>query len=131
MIAPAVLLSLLLTGAPDVPDSILASVAYRETAAIWRGHIIDPGDTWRGSDTSPWQLSAAVLQDLHADRQRARQDFKYAEGLARRWLAHLYRICGTWPRAISAYHVGLRKADTARGRAYAGDVLALSALYVP
>ena len=133
MIAPAILLSLLLTGDPyDVPDAILGAIAAKETGSVWRsGKLVHRGLADNGEDVSPWQLSRAVLHDLRADRSRAADDYRYAQSLARIWLARLYRVAGSWPRALAAYHCGLRKADTARGRAYAGDVLNLADVYRP
>ena len=132
MIVPAaVILTLALMGPPSVPDSIIYAVAMRETGSEWRGHLVRRGREWVGSDVSPWQLSRALLHDLGASVARASRDPAYAETIVRRWLAHLLAVTGSWPRALAAYHRGLRRTDTAAARQYADDCLNLAALYVP
>lgn len=105
----------------DVPDWCLRGIAQVETGTEWRG-MGDVRGTWSRGDlgeVGPWQLSPAVLRDLHAyDRRfRVHADPVFAESLTRAWLLHLYGATGTWPEAIAAYHAGLG----ARHRPYAID----------
>lgn len=127
----ATLLTLTLMGPPSVPDELVYAIAAKETGSVWRGRLVRRGLLDLGADVSPWQISRAVLHDLHASRSRAACDPVYAESLVRRWLAHLLRVAGSWPRALAAYHCGLRRADTAAAREYAQDCMNLAALYTP
>lgn len=129
----ATLLTLCLTGAPDVPDSIIAAVAMRETATLWRGRVVRAGARLVGAagEVSAWQLSPGVLRGLHASLSRARSDSRYAEACARRWLAHLYAVTHSWATALAAYHRGLHATRSRSAVEYADDCLNLAALYQP
>lgn len=129
----ATLLTLCLTGAPDVPDAIIAGVAMRETGTVWRGRVVRAGAHLVGAagEVSAWQLSPGVISGLHASLSRARSDSRYAEACARRWLAHLYAVTHSWSVALAAYHRGLRATHSKAALEYSSDVLNLSALYQP
>ena len=100
----------------------------RETGSEWHGVLVRRGRQWVGSDVSPWQLSRGLLHDLRISAARADRDPVYAEAVVRRWLAHLLQVTGSWPRALAAYHKGLRATDTPAARQYADDCLNLAAL---
>ena len=116
-----------------MPDSIIYAVAMRETGAVWSGSVVRVGlpDRRDGGDVSPWQLSRAVLLDMRASRTRARTDLRYAEQIARRWLAHLFNVTHNWRTALAAYHCGLRATQTRRAQSYADQCLNLAAIYNP
>ena len=128
---PAIVATLTLVGGPDVPDAIIAAVAMHETGSVWRGHLASGTPQWLGPDMSAWQISRALLHDLHADPWQAGHDPVYAESIVRRWLAHLYAITRNWRSALGAYHSGLRHDHSAAARRYAQDCLNLAQIYVP
>ena len=131
MICAASMLILFMSGPPDdVPDSIIYAIAMRESGYDWSPgmlrHIVRVSST---GDVSPWQISPAVIRDLKANKARARTDARYAESLARRWLAHLFQVTRSWRQALAAYHAGLQARQTPRAQAYADQCLNLAALY--
>jgi hypothetical protein len=133
MMVPAVLLTLAMTGPTDVPDAIIAAVALRETGSTWHGVLVQAGPRLVGKDgeVSPWQLSPAVLRDLKVSVARVRHSPRYAELVCRRWLAHLFLVCGSWPRALAAYHRGTHGTNRADAMQYAQDCLNLANVYRP
>lgn len=95
----------------DVPAWVVRGIAQVETGTDWRGIGDVRGSFSRGSigEVGPWQLSPAVLRDLHAydRRRRVHADVVLAESLTRAWLLHLYGVTGSWSEAVAAYHAGL------------------------
>jgi hypothetical protein len=127
----AVLLSLTFAGPPDVPDAIIFAVAMRETGTTWKDGMVRGGLPQVGAagEVSAWQLAPSVLHDLGANGSRTRSDPRYAEQIARRWLAHLFAVTHSWRTALAAYHRGLRATTKASALQYADDCLNLAALY--
>lgn len=126
--APLISLVLCATApATEVPDRILHAIAEVETATDWH-----PGDGLTGprgsaQEASVFQLSPAVLRDLHApSASYVHSHPAIAEALTREWLARLYTREGSWAKALAAYHAGVR--GWRRGRDYARRVMAIAAI---
>ncbi len=112
----------------EVPAWCIRGIAAVETGTDWRD-IGDVRGTWSRCDigeVGPWQLSPAVLRDLHAyDRRfRVHADPVLAESLTRAWLLRLYGVTRSWPQAVAAFHAGLGRRTESFATTYAERVRA-------
>ena len=104
--------SLTASAEDEVPQWVIAGIAAVETGSLYQeGCLILYHDRrdGAGGEVGPWQLSRAVLQDMRSEQQRdrARVDPAFSEGLARRWLLHCFNRSGRdWDAAVAMYHTG-------------------------
>ena len=122
-------------GNDAVPEWVVAGIAAVETGSDYHaGHLIRYRDRRDGAagEVGPWQLSPAVLADLHAlaEQDRVRSDPAFSERLVRKWLLRCRRAAqGDWDAAIAVYHTGpggsrrLGKEYAARVRAAGMDAV--------
>ncbi len=97
--------------AVECPDWAIRGICAVESGCDWRSTGDVRGKWIRGDagEVSCFQLTPAVLRDLHAYSRRFRvhADPVLAESLTRAWLLHLYGVTGSWMEATAAYHSGL------------------------
>src|SRR3954467_14068089 len=114
--------------AQDVPDWCLRGICAVESGCDWRstGDVRGRWDRGAIGEVSCFQLSPAVLRDLHAydRRHRVHADPVFAESLTRAWLLRLYGVTGSWPEACAAYHAGLGRRAESFAVTYAARVQA-------
>ncbi len=128
---PAFLLTLTLMGPQDVPDAALDAICQLETGTRFRQGIVIGQARRRTGACGPFQLSRAVLRDLHASPSRASWDGAYGADLCRRWLRHLLARTGDLKAALAAYRYGLQARQDPVAQDYARRALALISAYEP